>query len=440
MPVNLTTPAGVEYTRQHTEYQHFPEEFFSGADLVIYFGDVWLADLTRLQFTLTEATRPVYGYASYTWDVFKRGARVIQGEFAIAFREAGYLYRVLDHLGQLNEAVVPTVGQLAMGGQGVPQWHADALQTIEETIKHWDQQGASGVSYFVLHPGEYELTPRDRAIMPARLLGQKLGVRVDWDDANKQVLFNGRAFVPYRIDDPGVAWVYVREVSEFCGFRVEYDAATGIITVASAGAIVLLPKDYRLINDRACLPARKLGSLLGLDVRWDEQRGEAVVNGTYFTPALVENGTAWLRVREVGETFRYLVEWVPETGAVIIVSPKAAEGPATSRFTRDMQSYVDQIWASSGDEQAAGDRKRAPYFYSGKNMARLREQGFDIFIVYGPLPYDVKQRKNQLPELVSYDTTVKALRNIQLTGVSQVLDASGRPVEEVYTFVAQDLD
>jgi hypothetical protein len=221
---------------------------------------------------------------------------------------------------------------------------------------------------------------------------------------------------------------------------VEYDAATGIITVASAGAIVLLPKDYRLIDDRACLPARKLGSLLGLDVRWDEQKQEAVVNGTYFTPALVENGTAWLRVREVGETFRYLVEWIPETGAVIIVSPRTAEGPATSRFTRDMQSYVDQIWASSGGEQAAGDRKQAPYFYSSKNMARLREQGFDIFIVYGPLPYDVKQRKNQLPELVSYDTTVKALRNVQLTGVSQVLDASGRPVEEVYTFVAQDLD
>jgi hypothetical protein len=36
--------------------------------------------------------------------------------------------------------------------------------------------------------------------------------------------------------------------------------------------------------------------------------------------------------------------------------------------------------------------------------------------------------------------TVKALHNIQFTGISQNIDINGNPIEEVYTFIAQDID
>lgn len=134
-PVRYTPPAG------SVEYQLFPEEFFTGADVSIYFGDVFIEDVTGLEFSLTETVRPIYGYASKTFDFVARGARIVEGRFQIAFREAGYLYTVLDHIGQLASPA-PALAYKATGQQ-VPKWHAAAKQKIEELLNFWhgDERG-----------------------------------------------------------------------------------------------------------------------------------------------------------------------------------------------------------------------------------------------------------------------------------------------------------
>lgn len=81
-----------------TEYQRFKEEYFTGADVRIYFGDIWVDEITSLQFTLQEQVAPIYGYASYTWDKVARGTRVIQGSFTINYKESYYLHSILNTL------------------------------------------------------------------------------------------------------------------------------------------------------------------------------------------------------------------------------------------------------------------------------------------------------------------------------------------------------
>lgn len=81
-----------------TEYQRFKSEYFSGADVRIYFGDIWVDEITNLQFTLQEQVVPIYGYASYTWDKVARGNRFIQGSFNINFKESYYLHSVMQRL------------------------------------------------------------------------------------------------------------------------------------------------------------------------------------------------------------------------------------------------------------------------------------------------------------------------------------------------------
>lgn len=81
-----------------TEYQRFKSEYFSGADVRIYFGDIWLDEITNLQFTLQEQVSPIFGYASYTWDRVARGTRHIQGSFVINFKESYYLHSALNSL------------------------------------------------------------------------------------------------------------------------------------------------------------------------------------------------------------------------------------------------------------------------------------------------------------------------------------------------------
>jgi hypothetical protein len=81
-----------------TEYQRFKSDYFSGADIRIYFGDIWVDEITSLQFTLQEQVAPIFGYASYTWDKVARGSRYITGSFTINFKESYYLHSVLNSL------------------------------------------------------------------------------------------------------------------------------------------------------------------------------------------------------------------------------------------------------------------------------------------------------------------------------------------------------
>lgn len=84
--------------QQSPEYQRFKSEYFSGADVRIYFGDIWLDEVTNLQFSMQEQVSPIFGYASYTWDKVARGTRYIQGSFTINFKESYYLHSVLNGL------------------------------------------------------------------------------------------------------------------------------------------------------------------------------------------------------------------------------------------------------------------------------------------------------------------------------------------------------
>lgn len=80
--------------------QKFGKEYFSGANVQIYMGDTYIDEITSLEYTLQENVTPIYGFASHTWDAIARGTRLVQGSFAINFREAGYLNTVLDRLSQ----------------------------------------------------------------------------------------------------------------------------------------------------------------------------------------------------------------------------------------------------------------------------------------------------------------------------------------------------
>lgn len=81
-----------------TEYRRFNSEYFSGADVRIYFGDSWIDEITNLQFSLQENVAPIYGYCSHTFDKVARGSRMIQGSFNINFKESYYLHYVIERL------------------------------------------------------------------------------------------------------------------------------------------------------------------------------------------------------------------------------------------------------------------------------------------------------------------------------------------------------
>ncbi|CDQ41811.1 hypothetical protein [Virgibacillus salexigens] len=92
-------PQRDNYNRKDTrvEYQLYSQEYFSGADMHIYFGDIWVDEITSLEFSLKEEILPIYGYNSYTYDEVVRGRRQIMGAFSMNFKSVSYLQQVLQH-------------------------------------------------------------------------------------------------------------------------------------------------------------------------------------------------------------------------------------------------------------------------------------------------------------------------------------------------------
>lgn len=88
--------------RPRAEYQVYPEEYFSGCDCSVYFGDVWVDEILSINFSLLEYVQPVFGYNSYVYDACARGSRLIQGNFRINFRESFYLHKIIKESKIIN--------------------------------------------------------------------------------------------------------------------------------------------------------------------------------------------------------------------------------------------------------------------------------------------------------------------------------------------------
>jgi len=81
---------------RNVNYERFPPEYFSGSNIRIYFGDIFVDEITLLSFSLQEQVMPVHGYNSFTFDHVFRGNRMVQGGFSINFKDVNYLSSMTD--------------------------------------------------------------------------------------------------------------------------------------------------------------------------------------------------------------------------------------------------------------------------------------------------------------------------------------------------------
>lgn len=70
--------------------------YYSSLDAEIYFGEKYLDDLVQIQWSVEQATMPLFGYNSYVFDDIAIGARQIQGAFTINFIKTRFLYDILQ--------------------------------------------------------------------------------------------------------------------------------------------------------------------------------------------------------------------------------------------------------------------------------------------------------------------------------------------------------
>ena len=70
-------------------------EYFSGSQVAIYIGDIWVDEITQINYSVSQRKTPLYGYADSLFKAVTKGQVLVQGSFTINFKEAGYLWLVL---------------------------------------------------------------------------------------------------------------------------------------------------------------------------------------------------------------------------------------------------------------------------------------------------------------------------------------------------------
>ena len=72
------------------------KRYYSSIDAEIYFGGIFIDEVTNIAWSVQQQALPIYGYNSYCFDDVAVGARLINGQFTINFTEANYLQKIQD--------------------------------------------------------------------------------------------------------------------------------------------------------------------------------------------------------------------------------------------------------------------------------------------------------------------------------------------------------
>lgn len=111
----------------------------------------------------------------------------------------------------------------------------------------------------------------------------------------------------------------------------------------------------------------------------------------------------------------------------IIVGQKIIQGTFVINFTE--VGYIANLLESIDESEIANPWDKVGQSCDPNNAA-LFKKSFDILIGYGG--YNV-------PHEASFRNTYQTLRGVHINGYQQILDISGEPIYEVYSFIARDL-
>lgn len=462
---------GVTYAKMQTEHQLFPETYFSSSDVTIYFEDVWVDEITRLQFELQENLIPIFGYNSYIWDAVSRGNRLVRGYFGIAFRESGYLYRAFEHIGQLQEKARPKLSYM-LGGEQVPQWLGNIKERQEDMLDRLkgdvgaqtiNQEGYASqereVITYSFEPKWSNLSLGDRSdeVKELQLLmvsKRHASLRPatkqsahDWTQVTSWPDLSMGSGMRSHGKEAHVEFVKLLQ-SRLNGYLYEIGLLQnrliidGMFGAKTEHAVRQFQKFANLAENGVVSTYTKDKLAEGIDTELDCEGYFNVATKLGVCRFQKHHGLSVTGKVDADTQEKLGISLRVETKKTVTTptTPSSAYHPDRGLIAEeDYADYEEKIWGRTF-QSSDQDKSHQTHFYGSENQEWLKIMGFDIYINYGPFPEATIQNNHQIPEKINFDTTVRALRNVQIKAIGQVLDPDGKPIEEIYEFIARDLN
>lgn len=110
-----------------------------------------------------------------------------------------------------------------------------------------------------------------------------------------------------------------------------------------------------------------------------------------------------------------------------------------ANFEKYATMYEKALW---GEEDSLSmrtlvNKRQSNSYFAPDSKPNLNKEGFTIMVLYGP-EQGLKEMYASGTEDIS--RTAHSLTGVHITGVTQQIDSSGQPLQETYTFIAQDID
>ena len=152
--------------KDRVNFATYPQDYFTGAQVRIYLGSIWVDDIATISYTTSHSKTPLYGYNDHQFRTVAKGQFLVRGSFTIAFKEVGYLYQIIQmwkkdktisntrqtkpgatsflNILQSGTTIEDAMDQVNGQGNRPGQDFEDAAEVMQDAI--WGKTGADAVA------------------------------------------------------------------------------------------------------------------------------------------------------------------------------------------------------------------------------------------------------------------------------------------------------
>jgi endonuclease YncB( thermonuclease family) len=120
-------------------------QYFTSAQVKLYIGNVWLDELSSIQFACQSNEVPLYGYCSRYADAYGEGRSLVQGQLTLNYTADWYLITVLDNYRKQlknsqyspeKQAAIARTAELLRKGQNLTGSEEDELSVLMAAVPY----------------------------------------------------------------------------------------------------------------------------------------------------------------------------------------------------------------------------------------------------------------------------------------------------------------
>ncbi len=76
--------------------ERYTTDYYAGNQVSIFLGDIWIDELTMVQYQAQQNKRPFYGYKSQRYDTVAVGTQILEGMFSLNYTHTNYLNMMIN--------------------------------------------------------------------------------------------------------------------------------------------------------------------------------------------------------------------------------------------------------------------------------------------------------------------------------------------------------